>query len=131
MKKKKSVQLVPGGGYGWAGMSPPLLTKRLKQASKRFAAFAKNTPVDAVAFTGSSGCAIGFHLAAQYNQTCIYVRKVGEKTHGSPVECNTIKEVCTYMIVDDFMSSGATVRRIIREVPRRIRTPVKNSVSPR
>jgi hypoxanthine-guanine phosphoribosyltransferase len=42
----------------------------------------------------------------------IYVRKEGEKAHGRPVECNTTAPIRTYLIVDDFIASGNTLRSI-------------------
>lgn len=117
-KTPKIKRLVPYGGYGWAGMSPALVAMKLKKAGDNFGRFIKTTPVEAIAFTGSSGAAIGFYLATRFKLPCIYVRKGGEQSHGFPIECNATGETHNYMIADDFISSGATVRRVVRKIER-------------
>lgn len=107
---------LPTGGYGWAGMSPKKFSDNIKQAAKKIAAMYRKDKFDAVAFTGSSGAAIAFYLATEYEIPLLYVRKTGEKSHGQKVESNSPSVIRKYLIVDDFISSGTTVRSIIRKI---------------
>lgn len=68
---------------------------------------------DAIAFTGTSGAAVAYPLSLTLGLPLICVRK--EKSHYS----DTIEGVTSskkYIIVDDFISSGETIKRIIREI---------------
>ena len=106
-----------GSGYGWAGMNPTDFIYRMQKAEKRFLKLKKELNFDAIAFSGSSGCAIAFSLASRHAVPLIYVRKVGEKAHGNRVECNDENvDIRKYLIVDDFPESGATVFRVIDQI---------------
>jgi hypothetical protein len=105
-----------GGSYGWAGRHPADLSFLLKQAVVNFGKLRENIKIDAIAYTGSSGAAIAFPLAIAYDLPIIYVRKKGEQSHGGEVECNYTDEIETYMVVDDFISSGRTVGRVMEGV---------------
>ena len=109
--------LINTNGYGWAGMPPSVLAERLSLAKKRFKKLLKSENFDAIAFSGSSGCALAFSIAATLTMPLIYVRKQGEKSHGSMVECNNYKkEIKTYLIVDDFVDTGNTVEYIVERI---------------
>ena len=69
---------------------------------------------DAIAFTGNSGAGIAYPLSARYGYNLICIRK-GESSHGNRVEASKV-EVSSYIIVDDQISTGATVMRIIGEL---------------
>lgn len=71
--------------------------------------------VDAIAFRGSSGAAFGFPLAMQMKLSPIYVRKEKEATHGMSVE-GPRKRVNSYIIVDDLVASGNTVKAILEKL---------------
>lgn len=102
-------------GYGWSCVPSAELTKKVKSADRKFASLRKTMKIDALAFCGSSGAAIAFPLAMRNNVPMIYVRKRGEKSHGSRVECND-EGINTYIIVDDFISTGDTVRHIMGSI---------------
>ena len=104
--------------YGWMGMSSSEFAHRMKLAGKRFAVLKKELKFDAIAFSGSSGCAIAFTLAAKHKIPLIYVRKNGEKAHSnSTVECNHKHLVVKkYLIVDDFVDSGRTIEWIVHSI---------------
>ena len=106
-----------GSGYGWTGMNPDKFRTNMLRTSRKFKELQTTLKFDAIAFTGSSGCAVGFYLAFQHKIPAIYVRKQDEKSHGSAVECNGEKiQVRRYLIVDDFVSSGETIRRIVAKI---------------
>jgi orotate phosphoribosyltransferase-like protein len=118
MALKKSYEpLNVDTGYGWTRLEPGPFMRRMAKAEKRFLKLKEELGFDAIAFCGSSGCAIAFSIASKHNIPLIYVRKEGEKAHGQPVEYNGDGiQVKKYLIVDDFPDSGATVFRIIDQV---------------
>lgn len=74
----------------------------------------KETPFDAVAVTGLSGLLMGPVVADRLGKGIIVVRKEGEKNHsGYAIESSVSGK---YVIVDDFISTGATIRRIVDNV---------------
>ena len=105
-----------GYGYGWAGMNPDSFRDVMLNGGKIVKQLQKELKFDAVAFSGSSGCAIAFYVASKYRIPLIYVRKTGERAHGSIVECNYQGDIRKYLIVDDFVSSGATVEHINKTI---------------
>ena len=104
--------------YGWVGLDSAEFAERMKLASIRFRALKKELKFDAIAFCGSSGCAVAFTLAAKYKIPLIYVRKTYEKCHSrSKVECNNKNvQVKKYLIVDDFVDTGGTVDYIVSTI---------------
>ena len=104
--------------YGWTGTSPAEFVERMKLAVIRFRALKKEHKIDAIAFCGSSGCAVAFAIASKCKIPLIYVRKEGEKSHSnSIVECNDKSAIVKkYLIVDDFVDSGSTVEYIINSI---------------
>jgi orotate phosphoribosyltransferase len=117
MTKKKTYESlsISSSLYGWTGLTPSEFANRMKLASNRFRALRKELKFDAIAFCGSSGCAIAFTLAAKHKIPLIYVRKETERCHSNTkVECNGFGvQVKKYLIVDDFPDTGKTVQYII------------------
>lgn len=68
---------------------------------------------EAIAFTGTSGAAFAYPLSIRLKKPLICVRKEGSH-YGSKVE--GVYGIKNYVIVDDFISSGDTVDKIINEV---------------
>jgi adenine/guanine phosphoribosyltransferase-like PRPP-binding protein len=75
---------------------------------------------DAIAFTGVSGAAYGFPAALRTHCPAIVVRKtLDDGTHS----CHLVegpRDIERYCIVDDFIASGDTVRRIIEQVSKHL-----------
>jgi adenine/guanine phosphoribosyltransferase-like PRPP-binding protein len=120
MARKKTYEPLGSDGamYGWTGMSPKEFAHRMSLASDRFLALKKELKFDAIAFCGSSGCAIAFNLAALHEIPLIYVRKKDEKSHSrARIECNDkLVEVKKYLIVDDFVDQGSTIDHIVSTI---------------
>lgn len=70
--------------------------------------------VDTIAFSGTSGSAVSYTAGWATDLRLINVRRNDGNHHGLPVE--GYKWAKRYVIVDDFVSTGATIVRIIREV---------------
>lgn len=104
-------------GYGWAGTSPASLSTKLNKAALKIGKMYKAGKFQAIAFSGSSGAALAFCVAAKHKIPLIYIRKKNEECHGSPIEFNgSTVEVRQYLIVDDFISSGSTMNYIIDKI---------------
>ena len=120
MSKKKAIKKEPpfqlGAGYGWTGMSPATMTKKFKRATEEVAALQLIHKFDALAFMGSSGCAIAFILSVSLQIPLIYVRKDNEDSHGSMIEGNAWRGVTKFLIVDDFIGRGTTVETIYTKI---------------
>ena len=67
---------------------------------------------DTIAFRGMSGAVIAPTVAYFMNKPMVLVRKSGDSTHSSCVLEGCGTEVERYVIVDDMVSTGATVREI-------------------
>jgi len=72
--------------------------------------------IGALAFRGQSGAAIAYALKYEMGIPVICVRKNSHDTHGFNVE-HPGHDIKNYLIVDDFISSGATVRAIMKALP--------------
>ena len=72
---------------------------------------------DAIAFTGASGSAMAYPVSMLADIPLIYVRKDDERCHGDSIEGTPIN-VSKYAIIDDFISTGTTVKRIINKLER-------------
>lgn len=69
---------------------------------------------DAIAYSGASGSLIAPALAFRMNKGLLLVRKEKNTHSGSKVEGHT--QIKRYIIVDDFVNTGDTIKRIAREV---------------
>ncbi len=81
--------------------------KRMERAGLR---------IDAIAFRGMSGCLFAAPLAARMRKPMIMVRKMCKDCGSAQSHtCNLVegdRNAITYVIVDDFIASGTTVRAI-------------------
>lgn len=70
---------------------------------------------DSIAFTGNSGAAIAYILAAELGVSLICLRKKTDNSHF--VQCGGLVEgylkAKRYLFVDDFITSGGTFRRLV------------------
>lgn len=88
--------------------------KLVPKAVKRLRAYRKKNPFDAIAFTGSSGAGLAFPLSYFLKVPLIHVRKKDKNHYGEAIE-GTISSK-RYLIVDDFIESGNSIRRIIKSI---------------
>jgi orotate phosphoribosyltransferase len=68
---------------------------------------------DAIAFSGQSGSAVAYPLSLTLKKPLICVRK--GKSHSS-YRMEGAHDVERYIIVDDLIDSGTTMRRIMRQI---------------
>ncbi len=84
----------------------------------------KAHPFDAIAFTGTSGAALAYILSHWMNVPVVCVRKESERSH-YPSYLGRLEGFVAfqrYMIVDDFISSGATIDKIRDEIAKVVKT---------
>ena len=107
-------------------------TKELKKTVKKSLEFIRKNKLqdtfDAIAFRGLSGALIAPILASRLDKTLIAVRKhkTCEKCGNSTAHSYRTVEgnlgANRYIIVDDFVSSGVTVRTIIKSIAEKRKT---------
>jgi orotate phosphoribosyltransferase-like protein len=103
-------------GYGWTDKSPKEFSRVIKQASTAFKKLRTTLQFDAIAFTGSSGAAIAFPLMVEHKIPIIYVRKPRESSHGGKIEYTSDIDISRYLIVDDFIDTGSTIKRVHADI---------------
>lgn len=67
---------------------------------------------DAIAFRGLSGSLAASAISIQLNKPLIAIRK--NSSHGDKVEGYVLAD--TYIIIDDFIDSGKTIKSILRDI---------------
>ena len=92
--------------------------KLVPLAVKKLRAIKKLHPFDAIAFRGSSGAALAFPLSYFLKLPLIHVRK-GASHYGSGLIEGTISSK-RYIIIDDFIDRGTTIKKIISEIKKNI-----------
>lgn len=92
------------------------LTERRDDLASELGVIMRQTDADCLFVTGKSGIAMAFTLLAEYSVPIITVRKPDERSHGVVFEGPTNFEPKRYLILDDFVSSGDTVERVLSQV---------------
>jgi adenine/guanine phosphoribosyltransferase-like PRPP-binding protein len=88
-------------------------TKTINKLAIRIQSFRKKHRIEAIAFTGVSGSAVAYPLSYKLKIPLICVRK-GTSHYGSPYEGR--EDVKRYIIVDDLIETGNTIRKIKKTV---------------
>lgn len=108
-----------GTAYLESVYGSPLKYKRLiDKIAKRLITLKKKKSFGAIAFRGASGSALAYPLSARLNIPLIYVRKSIEPSHGFSIE-GTQRNIKRYVIIDDFLESGRTIKAIIAAIDRK------------
>lgn len=94
-------------------MDPKLLKDRVRELQRKL----KPHCFEAIAFSGTSGAALAFPLSLAMKKPLLLVRKdVSYLNHHSSCLVEGALDAKTYVIVDDFVSSGGTIKHIARAV---------------
>lgn len=100
-----------------------------------WAAFQVPKSYSVVAFTGSSGSAFGYWFADEFGLTPVQIFKEGEYRHGKNKKLDRYKTAYSaegWVFLDDFIATGATLRRVQEEMgskPRAVICYMPSSVS--
>ena len=100
------------GGYNEVQYHRELLLSKVEQLRNRLPEIMELTGADSVVVSGKSGISMAFALQMVLDFNLVVVRKRGEGSHGEPVEGRSGAEMHRYIILDDFVATGSTVRRI-------------------
>lgn len=111
MHKKHKPAKLECAAHLTAFLQPSKLGKRIRQC----AAALEKYEFDTIAVRGVSGLLLGPGVAMVMGKSLIVVRKHEEDRH-SPHICEGDRGTKRYVIVDDFMDTGATVEAIIHDV---------------
>lgn len=101
---------------------PELFQQLVPRAIQKARSIHVEHPYDAIAFTGTSGCSIGFILGYTLNIPIICIRKPDQESHYKSWSCEEIRSFegfnapQRYLIVDDGICSGKTVERIMTAI---------------
>ena len=98
-------------GYA-SGYTPESVRKYAKQAAEAIPRMMAETNADAIVVSGNSGISIGHAALMLIEFPLVLVRKHKDNSHGDSVEGPLNHELRKFLILDDFVSSGATVRNI-------------------
>lgn len=104
------------GGYSDTQYDNAKLREAAKLVAAKLPLIMRETGAQAVAVTGKSGLSLAFAALMLIDFPLIVVRKRGENSHGANIEGTSGIEVEKYLILDDFVSSGRTVRTIVEEL---------------
>lgn len=90
----------------------------VKTAIKSIRTFKKKNEFDAIAFTGTSGAALAYPISASLKIPLICVRKDDGNHFEEEIEgCIT---ATNYIVIDDFISTGKTMRRVRASITNKI-----------
>jgi hypothetical protein len=91
--------------------------KTFNRVSSALRALKKRVKFEAIAFRGSSGAALAYPYSLKFGTPLIHVRKSWERreSHCSHI-VEGFYEVKRYIILDDAISSGNTIRTIVDEI---------------
>lgn len=106
----------PNCSYHDSLCSTKTFIQKVNLMSKWVAKAKKELKFDYIVFTGISGASIAWPVCYKLKIPAIVVRKPGEKSHGYPVEGVGANKCKKYIIIDDFISSGNTIRKIIDSI---------------
>lgn len=98
--------------YGHTLHNPQLLTK----AADKVGRWCKERSIKAVACRGVSGIVVASVASALYDLDLIVVRKPEEHARTQVLVQGPDSHNLNYVIVDDFVSTGATIRKIIEGI---------------
>lgn len=104
------------GGYSDVQFNTDHLRAKAQEIAAILPEMMHKLGADAVAVTGKSGISLAFATLMLIDFPLIVVRKRGENSHGNPIEGTQGVDVRKYIILDDFVSSGATIQAIVSSI---------------
>ncbi len=112
----KRPMTVVASGYSRHQFQHEELRATAQRIAKRIPELLHSLGADAVVVTGKSGMSVAFAAMMFADLPLVVVRKRGENSHGSMIDGVEGLVVRKYIILDDFVSSGDTVRTIVRDM---------------
>ncbi len=106
-----------GSGYGDWKFEPHTIRERVGLLAMALPRLMRKLEADAIVMTGQSGIVMGAALQMVCELPLVFVRKEKEDSHGSRLEGTNGLIVRRYVILDDFVAGGGTVRSIQAALP--------------
>lgn len=103
-------------GYSNWKLDAADMKRRTAMLAKHLPAFMAELDADFVAVRGTSGTFIAGALLATTDIQVLLMRKPGDNCHGLQLEGNLLHTYKRGIILDDFVSSGATARGMLSEL---------------
>ena len=106
--------MILSNGYA-TGYTLRRVEERASFAAKAIEELRSQTGSTSVVVHGNSGVSCGFAalmLTAEQDFNLVLLRKDNDNSHGAPIEGPDGHRLGKYLILDDFVSSGATMNRI-------------------
>lgn len=100
-------------GHTWGIFNPGMFSRIVEIFEQKVLEVHARTPIDAVAGCGNSGVPLAAALSLRLGIPMITVRKPGEQTVAFSSIVTGAIGAKSYVIVDDMISSGGTVNRIM------------------
>lgn len=92
-------------------------TREFARASVRTWEYLKDeTGADCIMVRGHSGMSIAHAMLMLSDFPLVHLRKSNDNSHGSPLEGTLYHNMRRVLILDDFISSGATIRGMVQDL---------------
>ena len=101
-------------------LHPDQLIRSVTRVASNLKSLQEEIKFDAIAFRGMSGASMAYPVSFLTGIPLLQIRKMTEKSHGNNVE-GSGDIIRKYIILDDFIFSGETVRSIITEINKEAR----------
>lgn len=101
------------GGYSDVQYNTGILRSHAQMLADFIPRMMQEYDADCIAVMGKSGISLAFATLMLIDFPIMVVRKRGENSHGNPIEGTHMHVAKRYLILDDFVSSGETVRNIV------------------
>lgn len=118
-KRKGFYMHLSTGGYSSRQYDSNRLRRTAQHLATELPRIMAETGADTIAVTGKSGLSLAFATLMLIDFPLTVVRKRNEMSHGNQIEGKDSHRVRHYLILDDFVDSGATVRNIVSIVEER------------
>jgi hypothetical protein len=105
-------------GYGDWKFNMDVFRARVQRVREDLRYVVQKHNADSIAVRGTSGICMAFALQMFITLPILMLRKKGEQSHGELIEGRDGHNYQRYVIVDDMICTGATVRGIIEDVER-------------
>lgn len=97
--------------------SPGNFKELVKKTSKAVSKLKRRLKFQCLAATGNSGLLLAGAISYKLGMPLLIVRKPGDSCHDTlKVNGYRTNGTCRYLILDDLIASGDTVRRIVKEI---------------
>jgi orotate phosphoribosyltransferase len=105
--------------YSGVGIHTNGFRTRVNHVAQDLPTFMKMVEADTVVVTGTSGLCMAFALRMIADIPFVFIRKHGENAHSDRLSAigNTVIKARRYVVLDDFVATGATVRTIVTTLP--------------